>query len=177
MSRITNDKGLYLGRYLLNYLEGDNKVYNDNGNKMDFRLNNLVLKTQGEINSLAKRVRKPAVLKPASEFFKDEPKELLIQHPYNSYVILKLISTNEEYVKMHIKDSYHTIFNRESLDDVMKFNWYICNTYVGTKIPTSCTDPKILAFYKKGDCIYLHRYLIQLQGIEIPTSFMVFEGS
>jgi hypothetical protein len=168
MSRITNDKALYLGRYLLNYLEGDNKVYNDNGNKMDFRLNNLVLKTQGEINSLAKRVRKPAVLKPASEFFKDEPKELLIQHPYNSYVILKLISTNEEYVKMHIKDSYHTIFNRESLDDVMKFNWYICNTYVGTKIPTSCTDPKILAFYKKGDCIYLHRYLIQLQGIEIP---------
>lgn len=170
LSRITNEKGLYLGKYLINYLEGDNIIYHNNENKFDFRMNNMVLKTRSELNCLAKRVRKPSVLKPPTDFFKDEPKELLNQNnqEYNSYVVLKIISTKEEYIKIHIKNDYYTIISPESLNDVVKFNWYMSGDYVSAKVYSSCDDPKILALYNKGDSVYLHRYLIQLQGIEIP---------
>jgi hypothetical protein len=169
-ARITNDKVLYLGKYLTNYLEGDKVVYHDNENKLDFRMNNLVLKSKGEHNSLSKRVRNPPKQLVPSVFYKDEPKELLeqVHKEYNSYVVLKLISTKEEFIQMHVKDAYYTIISKESLDDVLKLRWYMSGDYVSARIPVSCTDPKILNIYQKGDFIYLHRYLIQLQGIEIP---------
>jgi hypothetical protein len=173
--KISRNKGIYLGRYLLNYLEGDNKIHHINENKLDFRQHNIVLKTQKEINSLTKIVRKPYTPKPAPIFFKDESKEILQEerNEHNSYMLIRLKDTNEEYIEMHVKDAYYTIFSRESLDDVLKFRWYMSGDYAAAKVITSCNDPKILELYEKGDSIYLHRYLIQIQGIHIPEKLSI----
>lgn len=167
----SNNNRPQLGKYLLNYLnQSVLKVHHKNGNKLDFRMVNLELITQSENNKLAKRIRKPIAAPIPSKFFDDKEKIIIeyFNQDTNSYKLLKVNETNYEYYEMNVSEEITFIFDKEQLEKVLKINWYLRAGYVSSKIPSSCNDPEIIKHFNHGNTIYLHTYLMKLNGFEIP---------
>lgn len=169
MAYLTNDKRIFLGKYLLNNLEGEMKVFHRNLNKLDFRLQNLELKTQSEINSLGHKKRKPVAKPTKIEFFADKQKSVIksVKRTYNSYELKKMADSNEEYYEMEVSNNITFIFDTASFDSILMFRWHIRNGYISSNMPRNVNIP-MLEMFKKGGFIYLHSFLMKLNGAEIP---------
>jgi len=171
MAYLTGDKRMFLGKYLLNNLDGDLKVFHKNLNKLDFKMNNLELKTQSEINSLAHKKRKPVAKPKKLEFFNNKDKTIIEtverECDFNNYELKKIDETDEEYYEMIVSDDITFIFDKESLEVILLLHWHIRNGYISSNIPRN-TGNSILQLFKSGSFIYLHTYLMKLNGFEIP---------